>query len=342
MSNETPAAVPSHSLREAIRNLPPDVVALFGLAAVGLVVYALPSLFGPVPTTLVGLPLLLFAPGYALLAILYPASNDRRTHVVDATALESEGHWLDWPTRGALSLGTSVALVPLLALGCSVVGLELTILPTVIALLVAIGAVAAARRRSQLPPAHRLEPPFADRLAGSRPSISSLRSVGSATTILLAVGVLLATSTLGYALVVPNDGEAYTSLSLATENESGDLVSGSFPSEIDTDEERELVAVVENAEGERTSYTLLVELQRVDDGDGTTEVTERTELHRFTPEIEDGERWERSHAIRPEEPGDDLRLTYSLYRGDAPSDPAAEEPYRQTYVWIDVEPGDTE
>ena len=34
--------------------------------------------------------------------------------------------------------------------------------------------------------------------------------------------------------------------------------------------------------------------------------------------------------------GDDLRLTYALYRGDPPADLAEADPYRRAYVWVDV------
>lgn len=157
------------------------------------------------------------------------------------------------------------------------------------------------------------------------------------TTIVLAISVLLAMSTIGYALVVPSDGETYASLYLATEDDTGDLVSGSFPTEFTAGEERDVVVGVGNAEGETVSYTVVVEIQEVDTGSDTA-VVDRTELRRFSAEVGHGESWERSHEVRPEEPGDDRRLTFSLYRGAAPSDPADEEPYRQTYVWIDVEP----
>lgn len=338
MSNETSSLERSLSALKTIYVLPLDLIALFVLATASAIVYTWPSVVGPVPTTLIGLPLLLFAPGYTLLAILYPASSERNVVVADWQVHGSGDHWLDWPARLALSLGTSVALVPIVALLSSIAGVDLATVPTVVAGLVATGSVIGALRYGQLPPERRHRIPIARFTDSIAPSVSSVHRTKSAITLLLAISILVAMSTVGYALVVPNDGESYSSLYLGTENETGELVAGSFPTEFTANEGRDLAVGVENNEGETVSYTIVVELHRVDTRDGTNVVFQREELQRFSTTLDDGETWERSHEVTPGLVGDNMRLTYSLYRGDAPSNSSDEEPYRQVYIWIDVKP----
>ena len=40
--------------------------------------------------------------------------------------------------------------------------------------------------------------------------------------------------------------------------------------------------------------------------------------------------------VAPTATGEDLRLTYYLYRGDAPSDPSEGSAYRTLSLWVDV------
>lgn len=332
MSNETPSSVRSSSVLERIAELPTDAGASFALAVAAGIVYEWPSLSPPVVRTLVGLPLLLFAPGYTLLAVLYPAAADRRKDVHWQAPVTD---WIDWPARLALSLAASVALVPVVALAASVAGIPPTAVPSVVAVLVAVGSVIAAVRRLQLPANRRLRVP-GPRVRGWRAITSDAASTPRLlVTVLLASSVLLATATVGYALVVPSDGESYTGLYLSTENESGELVTGSFPTEFNGSA-HELVVGVENHEDTRTTYTVVVQLQRVETDDGTTRVRQRRELQRFQTRLSPGDSWEHPHEVAPTLTGEDLRLAYLLYRGDPPRNATDREPYRRTYLWIDV------
>ena len=332
MNNEPSSPVQSSSILETIAELPGDTGASFVLAAVGGICYTWPSISPPVLRTLVGLPLLLFAPGYTLLAVLFPAAHNRPD---DPNGWSSTEHWLDWPARLALSLGSSVAIVPLVALGVSLAGADSATVPLVVTILVAAGAVLAAIRRVQLPRPRRLRPPTTRWWGERAPQAWGSRGARLAVSALLAGSILVATATMGYALVVPNDGESYSSIYLATENGSDDPVAASFPSTFD-DRPRELVVGVENHEDTRTTYTVVAQLQRVEATNGSITVTQRDELRRFEVELAPGGTWERSHQVEPTMAGENLRLSYALYRGESPDEPATAEPYRRSYLWIDV------
>jgi uncharacterized membrane protein len=330
MSNDTPS-LRSSSVLERIAELPVDVGATFLLAVAAGIVYAVPSQFAPVLRTLVGLPVLLFAPGYTLLCVLYPESGEQ----TDGFNWQDVGtRWLDWPARLGLSLGGSVALVPIVALTTSMAGLQPTAVPAVVAALVGAGSVVAAFRRVQVPPGRRLDIPVAA-LRHRRASPGGTSRARLVVASLLTISVLAATATMGYALVVPSEGESYTEIYLATENGSDELVADSFPTTFDG-EPRELVVGVENHETDRTEYTVVVRLQRIETDDGTKRVTAQEELDRFSLELAPSASWERTHAVAPNMTGEDLRLTYALYSGDPPADFAGTDPYRRAYVWVDV------
>jgi uncharacterized membrane protein len=140
---------------------------------------------------------------------------------------------------------------------------------------------------------------------------------------------------MAYAMAAPQEGEGYSSLGLYTQNESGELVASGYPSNVSVGEPARLTAVVENNEHERAEYTLVVELQRVDDGS----VVEDAVVDRTSLALGADERWTRRLAPEPPFTGDSLRLTFFLYRGDAPTDPSADTAYRRAFVWLDVTGG---
>src|SRR5712692_9394248 len=107
-----------------------DLIAIW-LAAIVLLVAILLIPNSPVRVVL-GLPFVLFFPGYVLIAALYPRSND-----------------LDGIERVALSLGLSLAVVPLIGLVLNYTpwGIRLTPILVSLALFVAMCSFAAARQR---------------------------------------------------------------------------------------------------------------------------------------------------------------------------------------------------
>ena len=87
--------------------------------------------------------------------------------------------------------------------------------------------------------------------------------------------------------------------------------------------------------GAYVSYTVVVQLERVG-ADGA--VVDRIELDRLSATVAPGERWTRQHEVTPTTTGEDLRLSYLLFVGDAPADPTREDARHATHVWVTVEP----
>lgn len=275
---------------------------------------------------------LLFLPGYVTSAALFPR---RSLSGSDHTA----GHEpIGLRERAVISLGLSVALLPILALtvGQFTDGFtEWIAFGTVACYVLVVGVVAWIRRRA-VPPKERLSLP----VAAWRDELSAGVGTGATRdrllTVALVTSVLLAGGVFGYAAANPADGETYTDFHLLTTNESGEQVSAGYPDQLSRGENASITWGIESHEAEPTEYTVVVVLERVSLSDDGVRRIETVELDRQSATVSPGERIHRTHEIRPTLAGEDLRLSYYLYRGAAPDRASSETAYRHLYVWVDV------
>jgi uncharacterized membrane protein len=284
-----------------------------------------------VTRTVLGLPLLFFLPGYALSTVVFPREPES-----EASLFGSQG--IDGIERAALSLGLSVALLPVVGLTLALYDAIYDPVSIVVALstVVVVGMVLGTVRRIRLPTRKQFRVPF--RTWGNDLYGALFKSgvIGGVLTLLLIVSVVAATGGLVYAVAVPGVSESYTTLMLLSEDDSGELVASDYPTEFTIGETRELTVVVENHESSDVEYTVVAELQRVRTDDGDVTVLETEELGRERATVADGEthRWE--HAVSPTLQGEGLRLTYLLYEGDAPENPTTVSAEEHTYLWVNV------
>jgi uncharacterized membrane protein len=324
----------------ALRRLPADLVAvLLWLAATNLAVF-LPVVRETPLRIALGLPLLLFLPGYALVAALFPeAATERPAAELGEDENGGRTHdGIDGIERVALSFGVSIAVVPLLGLVLNFTpfGIRLTPIMVAVSGFTLLATAVAAQRRQELGPEERFAVPYRSWLAQARTELFAPDSrTDAALNVLLVASVLLAVGSVGYAVAVPKQGEAFTELYLLTEDD-GELVADDYPTEFTRGEPQSLVVGVGNHEHERVSYTLLVELHRVETANNSTRVLDRERLQQFEPSLADNETWHRPHSVEPTMTGQRLRLTYLLYRGNAPANPTVESAYRETHLWINV------
>lgn len=322
------------------RSIPTDVAIVASLVVLAdVAILLLPGSVGFLRVAL-GLPLVFFVPGYALLTVLFPEKSGAPS---DATAdRRSTGSVnrirrgdVDAVERVALSFGTSLALVPVVVLLGSTVFGTLSVLPVLATINVVVGcllAVGTARRRAT-PEPHRFEV-STHRIRRSVFGAESLKSL--VRNGVLAVSVVLVASTLIYAIAVPQTGQSFSQLQVLTESGSGDLVTSGYPANVTAGEAESTHVRVENHENERTTYALVVELQRVRAQGGSSTVVEEQRLAQMEQTLPPGETWEPRVEFTPELMGSDLRLTYLLYEGDVPDDPSRENAYRSVYTPINV------
>ena len=129
--------------RMEIKHFPKDLALIIFLTLLCIPFVLIPPLNEISPIRIIlGLPLVLFLPGYSLIATLFPRKDD-----------------LDAIERVALSFGLSIAVVPLMCLTLNYTPFGIRLLPilTVLSVFTVSLAICAYVRRSKLPKANRFE-----------------------------------------------------------------------------------------------------------------------------------------------------------------------------------------
>lgn len=348
-------------LPQHVRRLPFDLAFVFAfVGAVNLSVF-LPIVRETPLRVVFGLPFVLFIPGYAFIAALFPERGERpeddpTTDDARSSISTTEGG-IDGIERVALSFGLSIAIVPLLGLVLNFTPFGIRLVPIMVAvsLFTVVATAVAASRRRTLPPEERFRVPYRQWIeSASNELFEPASRMDAALNVLLVLSILLATASVAYAVAVPKQGEAFTETYLLTESDDGDLVADNYPTNFTVGEPQSLIVGISNHEHERTNYTVVVELQnvtRLTNGSAQVNQTEANatqatntsirvdravELDRFQISLAHNETWHHEHAVTPPFAGEDLRLTYLVYRGDPPAEPSTESAYRWLALWVDV------
>ena len=334
------------SMTRSTRTVPFDLIAVALLVLAADAAVLLPGIRETPLRVVLGMPLVLFVPGYLLLAILFPGVPKDRPANGDAGGLSAwtrdkysvrsyREKGIDGVERAALSLALSLALIPVFGLILTFTWrLDLLPIVTILSGFAVVAAVFAAVRRVRVPKQDRFT------LSAWTSDVRSSFFAGSrndvAVNVALALAIVLAMSGAAYAVAVPGQGQSFTDFSVLTENDGGDLVASGYPENFTRGEGQQLYAMIQNSEGETTPYTVVVELQRVEtSGDGAT-VVEQRRLTTMSATLDDGQTWTARHTVTPNMVGDQLRLTYLVYKGNPPEDPTVENAYRKSYIWINV------
>ena len=316
-----------------LRRVPADIAAVGVLTLLTVAVVFLPVVRDTPLRIVVGLPFVLFVPGYALVAALFP---ERGT---DPTDDATDGSGITGLERVALSFGVSIAVVPLVGLVLNFTPFGIRLVPIVVTLTVLVLALAAVatRRRLALPAEDRFTVPWRAWLRAGRSELFEPETrTDGALNVLLVVSLVLAVSSVGYAVAVPKQGESFTEFYLLTERDDGELVADGYPTEFVAGQSQSLVVGVGNQEHQQQAYTVVVELHDVQVTDNWTRVVDRQRLQTFELETEHNETWQRQHTVTPELTGDRMRLTYMLYRGAPPATPTTDNAYRELHLWVNV------
>ena len=325
------------------RGWPLDIVAIaiVAISTVAVTSSPNPGLVGSPLHVVLGLLFVFLIPGTALTAVLFPGrKQDVPASETDLDrVLELDGR-ITSMERLILSVGLSVMTVPLigLLLNFSPAGVRVTtIIPAIAGFSLVLGVAGLVRRL-------RLSPEEQFRISPRAPFSRVVRWIKAPTAkrdrilnLMLVVGLLVATTGIGYAVVAPQPGERFTEFYLRTADpETGALVADDYPSELNRGEQLVLYPGLTNQEHRTMSYTVVVELQRVDSREQSARVLEKNEVDRFSTTVAHGESWQQEHRISPTMYGENLRLTYLLYEGESPATPTRENAYRSLHIWLDI------
>jgi uncharacterized membrane protein len=323
-------------VRSTLELVPLDLVIVVAYVAVATAtVGADPS--GSVGQFLVGVGLVLFAPGYAIVAALFPERPRRRDtrSPKSVLALTRAHDGVLIRERLALAFGVSVLSIPIFAVLLGALGVPLTPTSTLAAVwtIVGGGAIVGTVRRFALPEGERFD------LRSAARSVDIDRSVTEdSTTTLLTVGLccvaVVALGAFTVAIAGPTQSMSYTSASILTPGSNGEPVASGYPVNTSQGESTPLVVRVTNHHETAANYTVVARLQRVD---GQT-VLSGEEVWRGQQRLGVNETWTRNHTVTPTMAGQNLRLTYFVYRGPVPENVSASTADKLLYLRVDVFP----
>jgi uncharacterized membrane protein len=303
------------------------------------------------------LPLTLFVPGYALVALTFPERYGSRSASVESDrnplrqwAADQQG--LPPLGRFTLSVGVSTVLVPLTVLVMNfVTGVYLTPILLVLSAEVVAFAALALLARQRLPAEERFTP-HPDALfgrtrtapggAGRRSNLGTSDSSSSVLArplgLLLVVSIAALVGSVAFAAALPMAGipapqsTDFSEFYLTTQTDDGDYVMTDLPHDFSAGQTRPVHVTISNQEGETMEYTVVAQLQNVQNG----EVTGRRTVGTFSRQVEENETVHIKHDLQPRATGSNLRVTYLLYKGDPPENPTRDNAYRSTRLWITV------
>lgn len=319
------------------------------VAAVGLtVVLTLVSVFTPglreTPVRIVvGLLFVLFVPGYAVVAALFPrrdgsTSTDGQEKTEPQSFEYLQTGRINGIERVVFAVGTSIVLVFAVGVGLVVSPWRISLVPIVASVsgIALLGATISAERRRRVPETERFRVTYREWLAPGRAGrLQPETRTDAVLTVVTVVGLLLAIGSIGYAVSGPSS-DSSTEFSLLVETETGAMVAPDSSANLTLNDSRPLVVGISNHEGERVEYSVVVVLQEIRIQDGEVQVIRQERLQSFQTALSDDETWRQGHAIAPTFRGENLRLTYLLYQGDVPSDASVDTATQELHIWVET------
>ncbi len=286
------------------KQIPADIKLLIALVLLTDIFVLVPFLSESPVRTVLGLPMVLFLPGYALIAALFPGKDD-----------------LDGIERIALSFGLSIAVVPLIGLGLNYTPWGIRLVPILVFLtnFTVIMAIIAVYRREALGE-EAFSVPFREIYGSLKAEMSSRPEsrLDRVLTILLVVSILASVVTLVYVVVTPKQGEKFTEFYILGPERMAD----SYHTQLVRGESVDVIIGIVNHEYSVVNYSVLIRLdnETMDSPPGLKHIS-----------LDHNVTWEKPVSFVPEVTGSDMKLQYLLYREDNMT-----EPYRDLHLWINV------
>jgi len=312
----------------AVQKVPLDILACYLWLAAALLCIYLPVLSETFLRVLFGIPLVLFIPGYALIAALFPGKGD-----------------IDGIERTALSFGLSIAVVPLtgLVLNYTPWGIRLDPVVISLAILTTLLCLIAQYRRAELAPEERFVVPF----SGIRQSLAreffpeeSSRTDRILSAILL-IAILAGVLTTVYVIVVPKEGEKFTEFFIL--GESGKAAD--YPTRLLVGENASLSVGIGNHEYRNISYTVETWLVRMDfdEATNTSTLLAMDRISRSTTALAHNQTVILPYSFVPEKTGYN-RLEFLLFNESVPGDGVEgmeriNQSYRDLHLWVTIRSG---
>lgn len=282
-----------------IKNIPSDLLIILVWTVLTFTFVIIPILQNSIIRTILGIPMILFIPGYSLIAALFPKNND-----------------LDTIERIALSFALSISVVPLLGLALNFT-FGIRIIPILVTLctFIVIMTIATIYRRKTLPEdvvfslrLNKIYETIDNEINFPKNKIERILNIILAFTIILAIGMIY------YVIVTPKIGEKFTEFYILgpsgkAENYSTELKLGSPAT---------LMTGVVNHEYSPVNYTIQIFLDN--------DILSSKKLV-----LNHNETWEKNITFVPNKEGNDMKLELLLFKENNFT-----SPYRRLHLWENV------
>jgi uncharacterized membrane protein len=271
-----PLAEGPFGLKESVLDL--IIINVLALIAIA-VVLTLPD--GNILRVVFGIPFLLFLPGYAIVSMLWPKK--------DLGDLE----------RIALSIGLSIATIIVIGFALNYTPWGISLVPILVACfgVVIVTSFLASYMRMRIVGNER----FIFKFQLKALKLDFLK-VDKITSILIAISIIIAGSVLVYVVLLPKQGDTYTEFYILDQNGT----TSDYPKNLKKGENGSIKIGIVNHEGERTNYTVRINLIN---GTGA-----QNDTWNFSISIDIKEKYEQDFNFNITS-NDTYRLEFLLYRG---------------------------
>ncbi len=292
-----------------LKHFPNDLALIISLILLCIPFVLIPPLNETPIRIILGLPLVLFLPGYALIATLFPRKDD-----------------LDGIERVALSFGLSIAISPLLglALNYTPFGIRLTPILIVLSVFTIALAISTWVRRSKIPEGDRFVVNFGAFFKSIKDSFKTTDTkADKILTAVLIISIVLALSVTVYVIITPKEGEKFTEFYVLGPGGMAE----EYPTNLTLGEEGEVIIGIVNHEYAAVTYQLELKVNG-----GVIDQKSIVLTHNET--------WEGPFTFKPKKAGEDQKLKFLLYKNPFNKSVYGEEdkkePYRTLHLWVDV------
>lgn len=284
-----------------IFKLPSDLKIIILTATLTFASVLAPPLDNTPVRTILGIPAVLFLPGYALIAALFPGKKD-----------------LDTIERIALSFGLSIAIVPLIGLALNFTPWGIRLVPIIISLTIFILVMTfiAHLRRLKLPENMRFEVRFKEMYHSLKTEIfvKPENRIDRILTVILVISIVVSLITLVYVIVTPKQGEKFTEFYILG---PGGKAEG-YPTDLALGKTSAVIVGIVNHEYEPVNYTLQVKINE--------DILKEQQI-----QTAHNQTWEQQVNFTPLSADTGIKLQFLLYKNDNFT-----LPYRDTHLWVNV------
>lgn len=228
-----------------------------------------------------GVPFILFLPGYSLMAALFPKKGD-----------------LDIIERIGLSFGLSIAIVSSIVLILNYTPWGITLDPILICvtLFIVFASFLALYRRRIIPAEQRFEPHLRIRF----PNWGGQSKLDKALLGVLIISIVAGITAIAYAVATTEVEEEYTEFYIVGSGGMGE----DYPQELALGEEGTIILAIINHEHQATDYSIEIKI----DGEKVQEISHVSLAHE--------EKLEEPVTLVPSKAGEDQKVEFLLYKND--------------------------